>query len=1440
MKKRFFTILIIAMLAISSLAYAQAPWDLVYHSFGPSITFDIPEEIPQVAANAQSAISQGQKIVLQTKADITSAKSAITSSFNDIKSGAILESSGNPGDIGASFYGKPLKNVSVKKIAKKMRKVFFTYKSRKIAAINKQIEQRNKFYIENIYAINQASKILQEKVKNDISSKIELAKACAEGDGALCGIPSTEDSGGNNEVLFAYGQTLKAFESVIRIWESVAALKAQLKAVQSMQRVTPQYDTSTTSSEDTEAYLQLPALFIHQSEQFAFAQVTYKSAAPALSNIEAAISGSNSEAMELVNRTVSASSQAKATRQPFATAQNKTQTSQLQTKKVSSSTQAVAAQKATSESAVKTGAQTSSAANKQLSSTQAVAAQTATSESAVKTGAQTSSAANKQLSSAQAVAAQKATSESAVKTGAQTSSAANKQLSSAQAVAAQTAVKKSTTVKSTSDTDIDSNITIINQTVEFVSPAEADNEHPLVAAESKLEALDSLTSVEETVDEAMSVHNMLKSLKDYKQIADQLKEMQEDYEEILQKLSRSDQCAIRYLSGYFKDPVKVWSGIYLGDNVNNHDLRTGISAWAIEAYDTAKAAETSALSTDDIAQISLDSAQKEDLLDDPDMSKAEAESQKTNVSANKSKQEEAQEEGRSSALLAWQIGAEASKMLGSEASQWGNPSGKTLIWTDTKNFYQQYLRRKYENVKTYLKSYTRDDFLALVVSKLRGEEQDISDTKYQKQLKEARDKASTELVAVRKEAASQSQYDTASKNKLEELQNKRTQLVAKMDEVNTEISNGSNEIADIRSVAEDNAAAQIDALVNAKVVYPTADETVASRSVDEQIIGVEALSGAISEATVAATDENKISAINSKISTNKTELDKYQEQLDELDEELSEAKLEAQAKVVSSRTTILDKAKALQDSLDEGIKASAQQYSEDVAKNLLDILDESAEANPLLDPTSLMRIAENAADKSLSALYAQVDAVVDKGYNQILALGDSLYDPASHPKIVAIHQQMINEIKALTVSYNAVGLVKLDDIAVYSKLLSADTSAETEGFFVGATAKARDLKAPYAIPNFNLPPVREVFHFDGTDFANVKPVIKNKKDRNITAADFLNFGGEIPLIWQYMLKDHAFIESEFELKEALDTGCVDVAFSRGGIMPCVVKNTSKILDVNSDGEFLLRDDLDVSTLPNCMLITSKNGKLYHMMFDSPVKYASTMPFGMSEEPEDPNCSYSELGMLLEADENNNLQFRKRAFETYRSLSEDTATDGKLNNNQKDEAAAANLASISRNQIGDFLYYVENEKLQRENLEEYQQKYDESMNSLKEMLQSYGFTPSEDFDLRNDADYELAVKKIKEIKEDSINKAMTPLEEVDQSDNEPVQEKVGILSKLISTMQKDNEGLLQVSPTTADDDDIDSELKKASADSAVVDKYKNSLKEQSGEYNDAEDPFCANY
>ena len=1260
-------------------SYAQAPWDLAYQASPVSQTFDIPEEIAQIAANAQSAANQAKKIIMTAKTDATNMQSGYMSAYNNIKNGAILGANGNPGQVAPTFCGSPLGDVKTKKIAKKFRKVFFTRRSNILKDIKSAKGRRDKFYMDNLYAIYATSKILQEQLETEIKPKLEEAKACANMECKNSPtMPSSEESG-NNEVIYTYGELLNIFDSFVRHWESIVALKARLTAVSAMLVVDVVVDDAKEDKDSSKKTSLNNHFILRNSETLAFAQVSYNRTTntTSLANIEASISSSKTEAMKMVS-----------------------------------------------------------------------------------------------------------------------------------------------------------------DSVQFAAPAMNEKEHPLAAVQDKLNAVASLTKTESVVKEAVDIHNMIKEMRSYRETAENLKKMQEDYNKTLEKLRQSEQCGIKYVGKYFSNPVKVWSGIKLNENVQRHDLRKGISGWAIEAFETAKAAETSTVTADDVAQNSMTQEEIDELSDDPDYSKASEAGQQSKSSLSKSKQEQSQEESRKSSMQAWQIGAEAAKMLGNDASSWGDLIDKPMIWTDTKNFYNEYLRRKYENIRAYLKSYTRNDVLALVVAKLKGEDQNITDTNYQKELAKVNAETDEKLSATVKQAGILAEQKATSLNTtIKGLQEQRDALIAKMDKVSSSMKDDQNEVADIRAVAEEKAFQQVDEALNAKVVFPSSSTSVS------KILGAEALNDQVVAGKQGHENNDKVKTLTKNIENNEKELNSLESQLDKIDKEMAITKLNEQA----NRATIFNDSSAIAEKLKASLKEQLMQksdsFNEDVKKNLEIILQESAKNNPLINPVVMMSMAEEAADISLNVLYKQVDAIIDSGYSQMLAMGDKLYSQSSHQQIVNIHNQMLTQIKALTLTYNVVGLIKVDSIVMYAKLLAIDISPETEGFFVGATAKARDMKAPYGLPNFDLPPVREVFHFDATDYNNVKPYIPdNTSNRAISSSDFLNFGGDIPAIWQHILKDNAFIDSKYNLKSALSSGCEDVAFSRGGIMPCVVESSSIVLDINSEGEYFTRNDITPTYLPKCLLVKLEKGNPYHTFWDSKV-ILSDNANGFFEENDNkyvsPNCQYSELGMLLEADENNNLAFKERAAEVYNLLLKDEDSK-KLNDKQKNKIAAAQHAILSRNQIGDFLKHVENEQLSRQNIDEYKEKYNTQITNLKERLKEHGYEVSKDFDLIKDSDYNLAVKKLKNIKKDKITKAKQEINSVDAKDNKLAEEKINTYNKVIKIMQKDVDCIMDVSILDADDNDIEGRFTKAKVDKAIVDKYKKGLKDSGDEYNDIEEPFCANY
>lgn len=232
---------------------------------------------------------------------------------------------------------------------------------------------------------------------------------------------------------------------------------------------------------------------------------------------------------------------------------------------------------------------------------------------------------------------------------------------------------------------------------------------PFAGNEDKLLELDKLAPLYEKVTKAVEVHNLLQSLESYRDMFEKYEQYVKLHQKSLEALAGADQCAIQYLGRYYNDPEKVWSGGNLGSQINNYDLRSGISGWAVKSYDIAKAENANQIDTDDLADIPLDMDMDTSNAADLEKTKAELEKQNLQGFADESTAAEAEKINRETTMLSFNIGSQAAQMLVEDQykkkPQWGAPAVKFPIWHDLQGFYSQYLDNKYNNIKEYLHQY---------------------------------------------------------------------------------------------------------------------------------------------------------------------------------------------------------------------------------------------------------------------------------------------------------------------------------------------------------------------------------------------------------------------------------------------------------------------------------------------------------------------------------------------------------------------------------------------------------------------------------------------------------------------------------------------------------------------------------------------------------------
>jgi len=479
---------------------------------------------------------------------------------------------------------------------------------------------------------------------------------------------------------------------------------------------------------------------------------------------------------------------------------------------------------------------------------------------------------------------------------------------------------------------------------------------------------------------------------------------------------------------------------------------------------------------------------------------------------------------------------------------------------------------------------------------------------------------------------------------------------------------------------------------------------------------------------------------------------------------------------------------------------------------------------------------------------------------------------SSYEQIDAIHQDMINELKLLTITETIAGF-SISNMAVFADVMFADTNPDND-FFVGAYPRQRDLTSPRHLNDYAQPPVREIVHFDMTDFTNIKPYSEEfydsykgkgkEKKRALSRGDFLNYGHKVPEIWKEMLAPLAFVESEFDLHNALNQGCEEVAFLRGGVMPCRVADSAIVLDVhvekNKQGvweyqgfngakrPFMQLKDVNAADYPKCLLMNIEEGDPHLSFYTKKVKYKK---FAEENPPALKDCKYSELGMLLDADEDNKLYFRRTLFEVfleYLRVNEERSEGERTNKKEENYMAIAQQAELSRNQIGDFLRQAEAEKKLLQSLKEIEQKKQKQLDELREKLQKlsqkFEYTLSADIDLSDEDQAKRVKATLTNVKKDAITDLEIPQASEDKS--AAYKNRLSKIIEIKGCLEKDENGDMAIN-MGINKEEFENELKTAKANNTLSKRYDAGNRKAKGkkspdgdEYRDLEEAYCANY
>ena len=451
---------------------------------------------------------------------------------------------------------------------------------------------------------------------------------------------------------------------------------------------------------------------------------------------------------------------------------------------------------------------------------------------------------------------------------------------------------------------------------------------------------------------------------------------------------------------------------------------------------------------------------------------------------------------------------------------------------------------------------------------------------------------------------------------------------------------------------------------------------------------------------------------------------------------------------------------------------------------------------------------------------------VNAAYDKIEALGEQKYAYNQYAKIQNIHKQMLDNIKKikyesavfdvgnLILTGNVTqGVRDLINAAAFEKdcnQIKCD-EADTQ-YFVSLKSGARDLKAPKPVFAETNPPIREIFHFDATDYdailktdAQSRTGLMLGKNPQTTRVEFLKMGRDIPQIWHLILEPKGFVERDVDIKDILHADALvpagpSVPYGGG---PVVMKD--------------LNDDVSAAFL------NSKGEK--------PVKAGA-----------------GELAVFLKYDDG--LTFRDAVYNLalFFDNQEDSDVDVIRENEKK---------FLTRNQVGDYLQFMDLEQTYQTRISQLMVKTAEATKTVEDALEKALCTP-----LRKDTGYvkasEMGERFVSSefISDDEVYESV--LSCLDQGKNMYIAEAVDLmkalpplndylalrkqkLDNMLRVMQIDNEEMVQISDNTEPNGDFEEQVKTKKTDAEVKGRYaKEADKEFERNKSEFEKPYLARY
>ncbi len=988
----------------------------------------------------------------------------------------------------------------------------------------------------------------------------------------------------------------------------------------------------------------------------------------------------------------------------------------------------------------------------------------------------------------------------------------------------------------------------------FVTHAAPSPKSLLSGSEEELASLNKISDIQKTLTEAMNIHNAIQHMPSYRDLYKQYDLYKRLHVRAVEAVDAADKCVLQYLGRRYEEPNTVWYGQKNAPkDTCDYDNRKGLSGWTISLFQVTNAALSSGLDVDAFGEMDIDTSQAPASASSTEINLEEKEANNDSSTssfafASPSKEKEFSDSTRQIELLNWEIGRKAAQLLAadqySEKPIYGKAKNPYPLWNDQKAYYDQYIEGKYENIKTYIKYIDVNSVAIGLVELLNNgleegkEKQRNSEAigimeKYISSNSTTNSKAMALLSQKTKELSSMQKKHAEA---LAPAENRLVDLQQQLDAWTTLI-NSTNE--EINIVDEDTLQnkTKMDSSYNQMEIMHQKNMTTGSTYALAKHTMEEA--GKAYSAGI-----EKLGKLRVNVKRFENARNKVQEQINLLQEEIDEQKQAQQDEVAEFELEYENRFAELQNSLGEVEELSnfykklKAKYRKAGLKSLVNKVD------------SLVDGARDCAVK-----------VVDEHYQSLKAMSadNSLYMTYKNPAVVQKHLALINDLKKLPKdclhqkASSAVGILNVnteDVISIARSLFKSaimksicsnyDCEKADTQYFVGVPAKPNDFTAPKAPLTANYPPVRDIVHLDTTDFKKIEMGEKNKDEEpifeklskkygRIGRSAFLNYGVEMPYVWQLMLSDKAYVEKGMNLSKALERGGEDKAFMRGTMLPCRIgqymvdvklqngKNV-KYSVVNTKKEDSSENVRMLNSLPYCSDLRMANTTLLRI---EDIDVDKKIDGASADRISSPNPS--ELGMFLRYVRNKHfegLYINSRPMYGYSMLikkEKNAEKTGKYKLTAEDNIY--NRAMFTTNQIGEFLTFVDKETNIRKNVDEIEAGIEEVKEELKTLFEEMGFDLKDNFNLALDSDYNYIINKLKERKNTLISQASEKLGTVSRA-NPTVVERFNKVDNTNKALKQDSTALISLTFRTKSGSTLTESIKSEKANQKVIEKSRN--------------------